>query len=61
MNERGWFIMDEMERSQSLNREALFNILLSAFAKNRGLAQEPRCVLRVSEFHPNRRSAGRLE
>lgn len=31
MNERGWFKMDEMERSQSLNREALLKIVAKAF------------------------------
>lgn len=31
MNELGWWMMDQMERSQSLNREALSKIIESAF------------------------------
>lgn len=31
MNELGWFKMDEMERSQSLNREALLRWVEQAF------------------------------
>ena len=31
MNERGWYLMDMMERSQSLNREALMKIVFMAF------------------------------
>ena len=31
MNERGWYLMDMMERSQSMNREALLKIMAMAF------------------------------
>lgn len=34
MNERGWYMMDLMQRSQSLNREALMKIVFMAFEKS---------------------------
>ena len=35
MNERGWYLMDMMERSPSLNREALMKIVAMAFRNSR--------------------------
>lgn len=39
MNERGWYMMDLMERSQSLNREALMKWVSLAF-RNRPQKRE---------------------